>query len=93
MKNVRYVMFVFTLILTFILSACGTPTPVVIVVTATSLPPTEAPVVEPVPTLVPVALSGPQSGTTMKWIDGSTLVYIPSAEFIMGNGEFECTHT
>ena len=47
MKNVRYVMFVYGLILTFLLSACGTPTPVVIVVTATSLPPTEAPVAEP----------------------------------------------
>ena len=49
MKNVRYVMFVYGLILTFVLSACGTPTPVVIVVTATSLPPTETQVVEPDP--------------------------------------------
>jgi formylglycine-generating enzyme required for sulfatase activity len=91
MKNIRYVMFVYGLILVFVLSACGTPTPVVIVVTATSLPPTETQVVEPspIPTLVPVALSGPQSGTTMKWIDGSTLVYVPPAEFIMGNGGFD----
>ncbi len=87
MKKVRYVVFVFGLILTFVISACGTPTPVVIVVTATSLPPTEVPVAQPSPTLAPVALSGPQSGTMMKWIDGSTLVYVPSAEFIMGNGE------
>ena len=92
MKNVRYVIFVYGLILIFLLSACGTPTPVVIVVTATPLPPTEAQVAEPspspAPTLVPVALSGPQSGTTMKWIDGSTLVYVPPSEFTMGNGDF-----
>jgi len=87
MKNVRYVMFVYGLILTFVLSACGTPTPVVIVVTATPLPPTETQITEPIPTLVPVALSGPQNATTMKWIDGSTLVYVPPGEFIMGNGE------
>jgi formylglycine-generating enzyme required for sulfatase activity len=93
MKNIRYMLFVYCLIFTFISSACGgsTPTPIVIVVTATPLPPTEAPVVEPspIPTLVPVALSGPQSGTKMKWIDGSTLIYVPSAEFIMGNGGFD----
>jgi formylglycine-generating enzyme required for sulfatase activity len=91
MKNVRYVMFVYGLILTFLLSACGTPTPVVIVVTATSLPPTETQVVEPSPTLAPVSvdLSGPQNGTTMKWIDGSTLAYVPAGEFIMGNGGFD----
>jgi formylglycine-generating enzyme required for sulfatase activity len=61
----------------------------VIVVTATTLPPTETQAVEPAPTLVPVALSGPQNGTTMKWIDGSTLVYVPSGEFTMGNGGFD----
>lgn len=88
MKSVRYV-FVFGLILTFILSACGSPTPVVIVVTATPLPSTETQVVEPTPTLVTVPLSGPQNGATMKWIDGSTLVYISPSEFIMGNGGFD----
>ncbi len=89
MKNVRTVLFVYSLILTFILSACGSPTPVVVVVTATSLPPTDAPLVEPTPTLAPVALAGPQSGETMKWIDGSTLIYVPPGEFIMGNGGFD----
>ncbi len=88
MKNVHYA-FVFGLIFTFLLSACGTPTPVVVVVTATSLPPTETQAVEPTATLVPVPLSGPQNGTTMQWIDGSTLVYIPPSEFIMGNGGFD----
>lgn len=85
MKNVRSVIFGFTLTLTFILSACAAPTPVVIVVTATSLPPTEASATEPAPTSAPVALAGPQSGEKMKWIDGSTLVYVPPAEFIMGH--------
>ena len=89
MKNIYYMMVVYGLVLTFVLSACGTPTPVVIVVTATALPPTETQAVAPSPTLVPVALSGPQSGTTMKWVDGSTLVYVAPAEFIMGNGGFD----
>jgi len=88
MKKLRYVMFAY-LILTFLFSACGSPTPVMVVVTATSLPPTELPAPEPTATLVPVPLSGPQNGSTMKWIDGSTLVYIPSSEFVMGNGGFD----
>ena len=89
MKKVRNVIFVYGLILTFVLAACGSPTPLVIVVTATSLPPTDAPIVEPTPTLVPVALAGPQSGTRMTWIDGSTLVYVPPSEFTMGNEGFD----
>jgi formylglycine-generating enzyme required for sulfatase activity len=88
MKKVHYAL-VYGLILVFLLSACGTPTPIVVVVTATSLPPTETQTVEPTATLIPVPLSGPQNGTIMKWIDGSTLVYIPPAEFIMGNGGFD----
>lgn len=88
MKKLRYVMFAY-LILTFLFSACGSPTPMVVVVTATPLPPTDIPASEPTATLVPVPLSGPQNGSTMKWIDGSTLVYIPSSEFVMGNGGFD----
>ncbi len=85
MKTARSV--ICSLIMTFILSACGaTPTPLVVVVTATSLPPTEAPATETAPTAAPVALAGPQSGEKMKWIDGSTLIYIPPSEFIMGDG-------
>ncbi len=90
MRKARYVMFIFTLILTFILSACGaTPTPLVVVVTATALPPTEVPTVAPTAALAPVALAGPQSGEKLKWIDGSTLIYVPPAEFVMGNGGFD----
>ena len=88
MKQIHHVMFA-CLILTVILSACAAPTPVVVVVTATPEPPTEAPPAEPTATLVTVPLSGPQNGTTIKWVDGSTLVYIPPAEFVMGNGGFD----
>ena len=40
----------------------------------------------PTPTLVPgsIAMTGPGVGTTMLWLDGSTLVYVPGGEFIMG---------
>jgi formylglycine-generating enzyme required for sulfatase activity len=88
MKKVRYGLFAFTLMFVFLVSSCGTPTPLVIVVTATSLPPTEAPAVEPTATLAPVALAGPQAGTKMKWMDGSSLAYVPLSEFIMGNDDF-----
>ncbi len=93
MKKARYVMAAYILILAFVFSACGaTPTPELIVVTATTLPPTEAPVAEPTQTLVPIALSGPQNGSTMKWVDGSTLVYIPAGDFTMGDGINALSH-
>jgi formylglycine-generating enzyme required for sulfatase activity len=63
-----------------------------VVVTATDLPATEAPTVEPTPVLEPVALSGPQSGEKMKWVDGSVLVYIPAGGFTMGDGINTLTH-
>ncbi len=93
MKKARYVMFASMLILTFILTACGaTPTPQLVVVTATSLPPTEVPAAAPTPTLEPIDLSGPKSGSTMKWVDGSTLVYIPAGDFTMGDGVNALAH-
>jgi formylglycine-generating enzyme required for sulfatase activity len=66
-------------------AATATPT------TASTLPPaTEPPtaVIPPTsaPTLVPVSLAGPQTGTTMKWMDTSVLAFIPAGEFQMGNG-------
>ncbi|MBI5824265.1 MAG: SUMF1/EgtB/PvdO family nonheme iron enzyme [Chloroflexi bacterium] len=93
MKKARYVMVACILILAFVLSACGaTPTPQLIVVTATSLPATEASIAEPTATFVPVALSGPQSGSTLKWLDGSTLAYIPAGDFTMGDGVNALSH-
>jgi formylglycine-generating enzyme required for sulfatase activity len=63
--------------------------------TATPTPTSPPPALEPsptsvpvtaAPTLVPVALAGPQAGTTMTWLDGSQLVYIATGDFIMGTG-------
>lgn len=89
MKNVRYVLFAMTLAVTLLLSACGaapTPETIVVVVTATSEPVVEPPSVEPTEVVfAPVAISGPQNGDTMTWLDGSTLVYIPNGDFTMGN--------
>jgi hypothetical protein len=41
---------------------------------------------EPTPVAAPIALSGPESGEKMKWIDGSLLIFIPSGESKMGDG-------
>ena len=93
MKRVRNTILVFTIILTFILSACAAPTPLVVVITATPLPLTEAPLVEASPTTAPpvvtVALAGPQAGASMKWIDGSLLNYVAPSDFKMGYGGFD----
>ena len=47
---------------------------------------TVAPEATQAPTLVPVSLAGPQAGTTMVWIDGGQLAYVPAGDFIMGMG-------
>lgn len=90
MKKFRYVIAALALTLAFILSSCDTttPTPVVIVITATSQPPMTEPPAEPTAALAPVALAGPKPGEKMKWVDGSSLVYVPFSEFIMGNDDF-----
>jgi formylglycine-generating enzyme required for sulfatase activity len=95
MTKVRNLILGIFLSLMFILSSCGTPTPEVItvVVTATSAP-TEA--ASPTPDLppAPVVLGGPQNGETIKWIDGSVLVYIPPGNFSMGDGGYDApTHS
>ena len=51
--------------------------------------PTSAPATTVPPTLVPVSLSGPQSGTTMTWLDGGQLAYVPAGDFIMGLGDHD----
>src|SRR5512143_2402011 len=70
-----------------ILASCApatTPVPT----TAPTTVPTVAPPPEATqpPTLVPVTLAGPQAGTTMLWIDGSQLAYVPPGDFVMGMG-------
>ena len=71
-----------------LLGACSpasSPAPTLVPATIQSNPTSEQTASVP-PTLVPVSLSGPQSGTTMAWLDGSLLVHIPSGDFIMGLG-------
>jgi sulfatase modifying factor 1 len=48
--------------------------------------PTSAPAPSQAPTLAPAALAGPQSATSMVWLDGSVLVYVPAGSFTMGTG-------
>lgn len=96
MKNVRTVILALTLTLMIVLSSCGTPAPetVVVVVTATDQPATAEPTAAPTQPLPPITVGGPQSAETMKWVDGSTLVYIPAGDFSMGDNGFDApAHT
>jgi len=93
MKRVRYVMFALMIGLILLSTSCGsTPTPQLIVVTATSLAATDAPAPIATSTFVPIALSGPQGSATMSWLDGSTLIYIPAGDFTMGDGANALSH-
>src|SRR5512142_563004 len=63
------------------------PTETAVPPTAPPLPsPTEPPAPTAVPTLVTASLAGPQSGTSMAWIDGALLMYVPAGSFTMGTG-------
>ncbi len=90
MKKVRNLVLGSFLSFVFVIASCGSPTPEVItvVVTATN-PPVEAATATPDLPPAPVALGGPQNGETIKWIDGSVLVYIPAGNFTMGDGGFD----
>jgi formylglycine-generating enzyme required for sulfatase activity len=84
MKHITWILLALALVLVSCAPA-STPTPTTaapptLVPSPTSVPPTTA------PTLVPVALAGPQSGTTITWLDGGQLVYVPAGDFIMGTG-------
>ncbi len=82
---------IWILLMAILLAACApasTPAPTS---TSTSLPPTSEPTATSVPptsapTLAPASLAGPSAGTTMMWVDGGSLVYIPAGEFTMGLG-------
>lgn len=90
MKIARDVILVISIALILALSSCApTQTPVATESPATPPPATEPPAAVPSPTIVPISLAGPQGGTTMAWVDGSALVYIPPSEFAMGNGGFD----
>src|SRR6185436_18577532 len=73
--------------LALIVTACvpATPPPTPTAPPVTVAPPTVEPPTS-TPTLVPAPLSGPQAGSAMKWVDSSTLMYIPAGEFIRGTG-------
>ena len=93
MIKVRYAALAGLTLLMFLVTSCsGTPTPEVVVITATSQPATEAPTIQPTATFVPIALSGPQNGSTMDWVDGSNLIYIPAGDFTMGDGFYALSH-
>ncbi|NOY99962.1 MAG: formylglycine-generating enzyme family protein [Chloroflexi bacterium] len=85
MKRKVPALFFASVILTLILTACGggnaTPTPV-----PAQPPDGGGSGKSPVTPLVPIDLVGADVGTTMEWIDGSILVYVPPGEFTMGHG-------
>lgn len=88
MKHPRWIFLVGAVVLAACVPA-STPVP-------TAVPPTVAPteVVAPsstvasaaAPTLAPASLAGPQAATSMIWIDGASLVYVPAGDFVMGTG-------
>jgi formylglycine-generating enzyme required for sulfatase activity len=78
------------LVLALVLASCvapSTPAP-----TQTAIPPTATPLPSPepsptvAPSLAPAALAGPQTGSSMTWLDGEDMVYVPAGEFTMGTG-------
>ena len=84
MKRLTWILMALALTLASCAPA-STPTPTLAPVTEPS-PTAEVPTATTPPTLAPVVLSGPQSGSTMAWIDGSLLTYIPAGDFVMGLG-------
>jgi len=80
----------FVLLASTLLSSCaavniGVPTPIS---SPTSAQPTEPPTEAPptaTATSVPVVLAGPELGSKLVWMDGSTLLYVPASVFQMGS--------
>lgn len=95
MKNVRNALVALTLLFILMLTSCASPTPetVLVVVTATGEASTQVPTAEPIATMEPLQVAGPESGELMKWLDNSTLVYIPAGEFSMGDSINSLKHT
>ncbi len=85
MKHIPLMM----LVLVMVVAACtpaSTPTPTALPPTSAPSPTAASPTATATAVLPPVALAGPGQGTTMTWLDGSTLVYIPAGAFTMGLG-------
>ena len=66
--------------------AIGGCSPATVEVDTSTSEPNEDQVQEEIPPISLVDLAGPELGTTMQWVDGSLLVYVPPGEFIMGDG-------
>lgn len=81
----RFIPFVMTVLALLAVSCApaSNPTPTQTEPTQTSPAPVSP---TDIPTLVPVALAGPQAGSRMAWMDGSVLVYVPAGDFVMGSG-------
>ncbi len=85
----KYVLIYLAILFALTLSACGankaTPTPSSNDPSSASAETTDA---NPAPTseTIFINLAGPDIGTTMEWVDGSLIVYVPAGEFIMGQG-------
>ncbi len=75
-----------------VLAACVPASTPIATATEAAVPPTippgptSSPAPSAVPTLAPAALAGPQAGTSMAWLDGSSLMYVPAGNFTMGTG-------
>ena len=55
-------------------------------VDVTSDEPSETQILEEDSPVSPINLAGPELGTTMQWVDGGLLVYVPPGKFVMGDG-------
>ncbi|MBI2757298.1 MAG: SUMF1/EgtB/PvdO family nonheme iron enzyme [Chloroflexi bacterium] len=69
-----------------ILAACAPASTPIPAPTIGPSPTSEPPTAVVPPTSIPVSLAGPQAGSTMTWLDGSQLVYVPAGDFVMGLG-------
>ena len=73
------------ILLTGSCAPASTPMPTAVPPTVAASP-TAAPTASEAPTLAPVALAGPQAATSMAWMDGAVLLYVPAGNFTMGTG-------
>jgi formylglycine-generating enzyme required for sulfatase activity len=78
-------MFVLAVVLVTACAPASTPTPTLLPSTPTT-PPTDVPATATL-ALVAASLAGPQAGSSMLWMDGAELAYVPAGEFVMGNDQ------
>lgn len=82
----RFYIFIFVFVALVVAACASTPEPLPTQPAPTQVLPSPLPSTE-VPTLAPVALAGPQSGSSMAWMDNSKLMYVPAGNFTMGSGD------